>query len=153
MHGGPKKPKKRGSEVPIHDDEEDDMHYINSSRGGHGAPMNLNGGADLPESLRTSSHLGGGVGPGDANSSGGGSSSMVTSRGGEGPPKVYEEMIQVLEGDVRKHIRIEQQLKLHIETVEGRLDELEAENEKLISECQRLEQACADGDWQAKKQL
>lgn len=36
---------------------------------------------------------------------------------------------------MRKHIRIEQQLKLHIETIEGRLDELEAENEKLAGEC------------------
>lgn len=69
------------------------MHYINSSRGGHGAPNNLlgNGGeSEIPESLRSSSNIGG---PGDANSSGA-SSSVVTSRGGgEGPPKVYEEMI------------------------------------------------------------
>lgn len=54
---------------------------------------------------------------------------------------------------MRKHIRIEQQLKLHIETVEGRLDELEGENEKLMAEIQRLEQACTDGEWQAKKQV
>jgi len=32
---------------------------------------------------------------------------------------------------VRKHIRIEQQLKLHIESTEYRVDELENENEKL----------------------
>lgn len=44
-----------------------------------------------------------------------------------------------LEGEVRKHIRIEQQLKLHIETVEGRLDELENENERMLSECSKLE--------------
>jgi hypothetical protein len=29
------------------------------------------------------------------------------STSGEGPPKVYEELIQSLEGDVRKHIWIE----------------------------------------------
>jgi len=57
--------------------------------------------------------------------------SSMTQR--EGPPKVYEEIIIGLEGDVRKHIRIEQQLKLHIETIEYKLDELENENEKLLS--------------------
>jgi hypothetical protein len=58
--------------------------------------------------------------------------SSLTNR--EGPPKVYEEIIVGLEADVRKHIRIEQQLKLHIESIESRLDELELENEKLIND-------------------
>ena len=58
-----------------------------------------------------------------------------------------------MEGEVRKHIRIEQQLKLHIETVEGRLDELETENEKLAGECSRLEQSQSDNEWQCKKQI
>lgn len=40
-------------------------------------------------------------------------------------PPVYEEIIQQLESDVRKHIRIEHQLKLHIESVEDRVEELE----------------------------
>jgi hypothetical protein len=44
---------------------------------------------------------------------------------------VYEDIIIGLEGDVRNHIRIEQQLKLHIETIDYKLDELENENEKL----------------------
>ena len=66
-------------------------------------------------------------------------SSNMTSR--EGPPKEYEEIIQTLEGDIRKHIRIEQQLKLHIETIEGQLDQLELENERLVNECQKLDQA------------
>ena len=52
------------------------------------------------------------------------------------PPKEYEICIQKLEADVRTHIRVEQQLKLHIETVHTKLEELErkvktAENEKL----------------------
>jgi hypothetical protein len=34
-------------------------------------------------------------------------------------------MIQQLESDIRKHIRIEHQLKLHIESVEDRVEELE----------------------------
>lgn len=58
-----------------------------------------------------------------------GSSSLRTQR--EGPPKIYEEIIISLEADVRKHIRIEQQLKLHIESIESRVDELEGENEVL----------------------
>ena len=43
----------------------------------------------------------------------------------ESCPPVYEEIIQQLEADVRKHIRIEHQLKLHIESVEDRVEELE----------------------------
>lgn len=39
-------------------------------------------------------------------------------------------MIQQLEADIRKHIRIEHQLKLHIESVEDRLEELERDAAK-----------------------
>ena len=35
----------------------------------------------------------------------------------------YEQIIQKLEGDVRNHIRIEQQLKLHIESAESKFEE------------------------------
>jgi predicted RNase H-like nuclease (RuvC/YqgF family) len=45
-------------------------------------------------------------------------------------PKIYEEIIQKLEADIRKHIRIEHQLKLHIESTEDRIEELEREQEK-----------------------
>lgn len=48
----------------------------------------------------------------------------------ESCPRVYEEMIQSLEADIRKHIRIEHQLKLHIESVEDRVEELEKELDK-----------------------
>lgn len=37
----------------------------------------------------------------------------------------YEEMIQKLENDVRTHIRVEQQLKLHIESIQNKLEEME----------------------------
>ena len=37
----------------------------------------------------------------------------------------YEKMVQKLEGDVRNHIRIEQQLKLHIETIQNKLEDYE----------------------------
>lgn len=51
----------------------------------------------------------------------------MSSHGGDigSCPQVYEELIQQLEGDIRKHIRIEQQLKLHIESMENRIEELE----------------------------
>ncbi|CDW80775.1 UNKNOWN [Stylonychia lemnae] len=58
----------------------------------------------------------------------------------EGPPKVYEELIQNLEADIRKHIRIEQQLKLHIESVENRVEELENIQDKLEHENIKLGQ-------------
>ena len=49
-------------------------------------------------------------------------------------PEVYEKLIQDLEADVRKHIRVQQQLKLHIESVEDRVEELEGENEDLLKQ-------------------
>jgi hypothetical protein len=55
-----------------------------------------------------------------------------------GPPAVYEQLIQSLEADIRKHIRIEQQLKLHIESMENRIEELESQNEKAESENRRV---------------
>mmetsp|Transcript_21574 Transcript_21574/g.33222 ORF Transcript_21574/g.33222 Transcript_21574/m.33222 type:complete len:171 (+) Transcript_21574:42-554(+) len=48
----------------------------------------------------------------------------------ESCPRVYEEIIQQLEADIRKHIRIEHQLKLHIESVEDRVEELERDLDK-----------------------
>ena len=44
-------------------------------------------------------------------------------------PNDYEQMIQKLEGDVRNHIRIEQQLKLHIESIQNKLEELERQKD------------------------
>lgn len=50
------------------------------------------------------------------------------------PPKEYEEVIQKLEADIRTHIRVEQQLKLHIETVHNKLEELERRVEEVERE-------------------
>lgn len=41
------------------------------------------------------------------------------------PPKDYETMLQKYEAEVRNHIKIEQQLKLHIECVQDKLDDSE----------------------------
>lgn len=56
------------------------------------------------------------------------------------PPRAYEEIMRQLEADIRKHIRIEHQLKLHIETVEDRVEELEREQEKQLPLLSRLEE-------------
>lgn len=46
----------------------------------------------------------------------------------EGPPKEYEEAIQKLEADVRMHIRVEQQMRLHIENLQQKIEDLDKEN-------------------------
>jgi len=53
-----------------------------------------------------------------------------SSFGGPSCPRIYEEIIQGLEADIRKHIRMEHQLKLHIESVEDRIEELERDADK-----------------------
>lgn len=44
-----------------------------------------------------------------------------------------------LEADVRKHIRIEHQLKLHIESIEDRVEELEREEDQYLRKIKQLE--------------
>lgn len=55
----------------------------------------------------------------------------------------FENLLQKLEGEVRTHIRIEQQLKLHIETCQSKIDELERKSDKdraiIGSQTQELE--------------
>lgn len=41
------------------------------------------------------------------------------------PPKDYELMLQKYEAEVRNHIKIEQQLKLHIECLQDKLEDAE----------------------------
>ena len=57
----------------------------------------------------------------------------------EGPPKIYEEVMRQLEADIRKHIRIEHQLKLHIESVEDRVEELEREQDHFEDKINELQ--------------
>ena len=52
---------------------------------------------------------------------------------------MYEQIMRGLEADIRKHIRIEHQLKLHIESVEDRVEELERQEEKFESQIKDLE--------------
>jgi hypothetical protein len=44
--------------------------------------------------------------------------------------KQYEEMIVKLESDIRSHIRIEQQMRIHIENVQDKVELLEKEKDK-----------------------
>eukprot|EP00826_Nyctotherus_ovalis_P043199 TRINITY_DN4522_c0_g3_i1.p1 TRINITY_DN4522_c0_g3~~TRINITY_DN4522_c0_g3_i1.p1 ORF type:complete len:150 (+),score=49.85 TRINITY_DN4522_c0_g3_i1:263-712(+) len=48
--------------------------------------------------------------------------------------KDYEQMLQSLEEEARNHIRIEQQLKLHIDSLQEKLEEKEKVEEKLKAE-------------------
>lgn len=46
-------------------------------------------------------------------------------------------MIQKLEGDVRNHIRIEQQLKLHIESIQNKLEETDRSASSKPAQCKK----------------
>ena len=41
-----------------------------------------------------------------------------------GPPLVYEKIIQKLESDIRGHIRLEHEMKIHMDYLEGKIEKL-----------------------------
>lgn len=47
-------------------------------------------------------------------------------------PTIYEEVIQKYENDIRNHIRIEQQMKLHSDSVINKLEDKEKEYDRMI---------------------
>ncbi len=47
-------------------------------------------------------------------------------------PTIYEEVIQKYENDIRNHIRIEQQMKLHSDSVINKLEDKEKEFNRMI---------------------
>ena len=53
--------------------------------------------------------------------------SAATSEVSADPPQDYEEVIQKFEADIRKHIRIEQQMKLHSESLQQKIEDKEKE--------------------------
>lgn len=57
--------------------------------------------------------------------------SQSSSRFSTEPPQDYEEVIQKFEGDIRKHIRIEQQMKLHSESLQQKIEDKEKEIDKI----------------------
>ena len=52
-----------------------------------------------------------------------------TAKPGKGPPLVYEKVIQKLEADIRGHIRLEHEMKIHMDYLEGKLEKQEKEKE------------------------
>ena len=44
-----------------------------------------------------------------------------------GPPAVYEKIIQKLESDIRGHIRLEHEMKIHMDYLEGKVEKFEKE--------------------------
>ena len=54
------------------------------------------------------------------------------------PPSLYEELIQKYEGDIRNHIRIEQQMKLHSDSVINKLEDKEKQYDKLEDKIRSL---------------
>ena len=55
-------------------------------------------------------------------------------KAGEGPPVVYEKIIQKLEADIRGHIRLEHEMKIHMDYLEGCVEKFE--KEKSMAEVQ-----------------
>jgi hypothetical protein len=55
------------------------------------------------------------------------------------PPKDYETMLQKYEAEVRNHIKIEQQLKLHIECVQDKLDDSEKARDRQKKDKNRVD--------------
>ena len=52
----------------------------------------------------------------------------------------FEAMLQKLEGEVRGHIRVEHQLKLHVDNTQGKLEEVEALHAKAQQTIKQLEE-------------
>ena len=50
-----------------------------------------------------------------------------------GPPKEYEKIIQKLEADIRGHIRLEHEMKIHMDYLEAKVEKFEKE-QKLIDQ-------------------
>ncbi|CDW79975.1 UNKNOWN [Stylonychia lemnae] len=65
--------------------------------------------------------------------------SKKNSQQSEEPPKEYEKMLQKLESDIRGHIRLEHEMKIHLDYLEGRVEELENQNVKFEKEKKRLD--------------
>mmetsp|Transcript_15144 Transcript_15144/g.13287 ORF Transcript_15144/g.13287 Transcript_15144/m.13287 type:complete len:174 (+) Transcript_15144:338-859(+) len=59
-------------------------------------------------------------------------------------PTIYEELIQKYEGDIRNHIRIEQQMKLHSDSVLNKLEDKEKQYDKTLAGIKKQENKFRD---------
>ena len=57
-----------------------------------------------------------------------------------GPPLVYEKIIQKLESDIRGHIRLEHEMKIHMDYLEGKVEKLQKEQDSFLGEQTRMQQ-------------
>lgn len=58
----------------------------------------------------------------------------------EGPPTTYEKIIQKLEADIRGHIRLEHEMKIHMDYLEGKIEKIEkdqTQKDELVAKQQR----------------
>lgn len=59
-------------------------------------------------------------------------------------PQEYETILIKYESDIRGHIKIEQQLKLLCEKLQSEIEDLEKENEKLLSKLNKKRKKLSD---------
>jgi hypothetical protein len=55
-----------------------------------------------------------------------------------GPPKEYEKIIQKLEADIRGHIRLEHEMKIHMDYLEAKVEKFEKEQRGFDEEKAKL---------------
>lgn len=55
-----------------------------------------------------------------------------------GPPAVYEKIIQKLESDIRGHIRLEHEMKIHMDYLEGKVEKFEKDESSREQESEKL---------------
>lgn len=58
-------------------------------------------------------------------------------------PVVYEKIIQKLEADIRGHIRLEHEMKIHMDFLEGKVEKFEKDENKQKSEVTLLNKKIA----------
>lgn len=51
-----------------------------------------------------------------------------------GPPKEYEKIIQKLEADIRGHIRLEHEMKIHMDYLEAKVEKFEKDQKSFEDE-------------------
>ena len=58
-------------------------------------------------------------------------------------PVVYEKIIQKLEADIRGHIRLEHEMKIHMDYLEGKVEKFEKDETKTKNEVAQLQKKVA----------
>ena len=52
------------------------------------------------------------------------------------PPREYEKMIQKLEADIRGHIRLEHEMKIHMDYLEAKVEKFEKDQKSIDDQVQ-----------------